>query len=34
MVDIHRAIGEASLPPPMIDGLAYAWVNRHMRAVI
>lgn len=32
MVDIRRAIAEGSLPPPMIDGLAYAWVNRHIRA--
>ena len=32
MVEIRRAIANGSLPPPMIDGLAYAWVNRHMRA--
>jgi Fic family protein len=32
MVEIRRAIAAGSLPPPMIDGLAYAWVNRHMRA--
>jgi Fic family protein len=32
MVEIRRAIADGSLPPPMIDGLAFAWVNRHMRA--
>jgi Fic family protein len=32
MIDIRRAIADGSLPPPMIDGLAYAWVNRHIRA--
>lgn len=32
MIEIRRAIAEGSLPPAMIDGLAYAWVNRHLRA--
>jgi len=32
MVEIRRAIATGSLPPPMIDGLAFAWVNRHIRA--
>lgn len=32
MVEIRRAIADGSLPPGMIDGLAYAWVNRHLRA--
>lgn len=32
MVEIRRAVAEGSLPPAMIDGLAYAWVNRHLRA--
>ncbi len=32
MVEIRRAIADGSLPPPMIDGLAFAWVNRHLRA--
>jgi hypothetical protein len=32
MVEIRRAIVEKKLPPAMIDGLAFAWVNRHMRA--
>jgi Fic family protein len=32
MVDIRHAIAERKLPPAMIDGLAFAWVNRHMRA--
>jgi len=32
MVGIRRAIVEKTLPPAMIDGLAYAWVNRHIRA--
>lgn len=32
MVEIRRAIANGSLPPGMIDGLAYAWVNRHLRA--
>jgi Fic family protein len=31
MIEIRRAIAEGSLPPAMIDGLAYAWVNRHLR---
>ena len=32
MVEIRHAIADGSLPPPMLDGLAYAWVNRHLRA--
>ncbi|MEO7296661.1 MAG: Fic family protein [Candidatus Limnocylindria bacterium] len=32
MVEIRRSIADGSLPPAMIDGLAYAWVNRHLRA--
>jgi hypothetical protein len=32
MVGIHGAIVERTPPPAMIDGLAYAWVNRHIRA--
>jgi Fic family protein len=32
MVQIRRSIADGSLPPAMIDGLAYAWVNRHLRA--
>lgn len=32
MVEIRRSIADGSLPPAMIDGLAYAWVNRHVRA--
>jgi Fic family protein len=32
MVGIRRAIVEKTLPPAMIDGLAFAWVNRHIRA--
>jgi Fic family protein len=32
LIDIRRAIVDGSLPPPMLDGLAYAWVNRHIRA--
>jgi Fic family protein len=32
MVEVRRAIADGSLPPGMIDGLAYAWVNRHLRA--
>ena len=32
IVEIRRAIADGSLPPAMIDGLAYAWVNRHLRA--
>jgi hypothetical protein len=32
MVGIRRAIVERTLPPAMIDGLAFAWVNRHIRA--
>ncbi len=32
MTAIRRAIASGSLPAPMIDGLAYAWINRHLRA--
>ena len=32
MVEIRRAIADGTIPPAMIDGLAFAWVNRHMRA--
>jgi Fic family protein len=32
MIEIRRAVADGSLPPAMIDGLAYAWVNRHLRA--
>jgi len=32
MIEIRRSIATGLLPPPMIDGLAYAWVNRHIRA--
>lgn len=32
MVEIRRAIVDGEIPPAMIDGLAFAWVNRHMRA--
>ncbi len=32
MVEVRRAIADGALPPAMIDGLAYAWVNRHLRA--
>ena len=32
MVEIRRAIAEDVLSPAMIDGLAFAWVNRHLRA--
>lgn len=32
MIAIRRAISEGTLPASMIDGLAFAWVNRHMRA--
>jgi hypothetical protein len=32
MVEIRRTIAVGRLPPAMIDGLAFAWVNRHMRA--
>ena len=32
MIRIRRAIVDGSLPPSMIDGLAFAWVNRHIRA--
>lgn len=32
MIEIRRAIATAELPGGMIDGLAFAWVNRHMRA--
>lgn len=32
MIAIRRAIASGTLPAPMIDGLAYAWINRHLRA--
>ena len=32
MIGIRRAIVDGTLPPSMIDGLAFAWVNRHIRA--
>jgi Fic family protein len=32
MVEIRRSIADGELPSPLIDGLAFAWVNRHMRA--
>ena len=32
MVEIRRAISAGTIPPAMIDGLAFAWVNRHVRA--
>ncbi len=32
MIRVRRAIIDGSLPPSMIDGLAFAWVNRHLRA--
>jgi Fic family protein len=32
MVGIRRTIADGGLPPAMIDGLAFAWVNRHVRA--
>ena len=32
MVEIRRAIARGEVPSAMIDGLAFAWVNRHIRA--
>jgi Fic family protein len=32
MIAIRRAVASGSVPAPMIDGLAYAWINRHLRA--
>jgi Fic family protein len=32
LIAIRRAIVEGSLPAVMLDGLAYAWVSRHLRA--
>lgn len=32
MVELRRDIVEGNLPGPMLDGLAYAWVNRSLRA--
>ncbi len=32
MVEIRRAIAHGAIPPALIDGLAFAWVNRHVRA--
>lgn len=31
LIEIRRAIADRSLPAPMIDGLAFAWINRHIR---
>jgi Fic family protein len=31
MVEIRRSIANGTLPAPMIDGLAFAWINRHLR---
>jgi Fic family protein len=31
MVEIRSSIADGTLPAPMIDGLAFAWVNRHIR---
>jgi Fic family protein len=30
--EVRRAIADRTLPAPMIDGLVFAWVNRHLRA--
>lgn len=32
MVEIRRAVATGAIPPAMIDGLGFAWVNRHIRA--
>ena len=32
MVEIRRAIAHGAIPSALIDGLAFAWVNRHVRA--
>jgi hypothetical protein len=32
MVAIRRAIASGSLPAPMIDSPAHAWISRHLRA--
>jgi Fic family protein len=32
MIAVRRAIATGHLPAPMIDGLAYAWITRHLRA--
>lgn len=31
MVEIRRSIADGTLPASMIDGLAFAWINRHLR---
>ncbi len=31
MITIRAAIADGSLSAPMIDGLAFAWVDRHLR---
>jgi hypothetical protein len=31
MVALRRAIIHGDLPPAMLDGLAYAWINRSLR---
>lgn len=31
MIEIRSSIVAGSLPSPMIDGLAFAWINRHIR---
>lgn len=31
LVELRRAILSRQLPPPLLDGLAYAWINRSMR---
>lgn len=32
MIEIRQAITSGALPPSLLDGLAYAWVNRSLRA--
>ena len=32
MIEIRRDITSGALPPSLLDGLAYAWVNRSLRA--
>lgn len=31
LTEVRRSIADRSLPAPMIDGLAFAWLNRHIR---
>ena len=31
MVALRRDVSERRLPPPMLDGLAFAWINRSLR---